>query len=116
MSHDSRTPIWSWRAALAFGGLATVLLGVGHAPASTTRDVGINDFKYAPPVLIVPAGTTVRWTNHDEESHTVTSATAAFTSAGLSNEETFAETFTRRGRYQYFCALHPHMRATVVVK
>jgi plastocyanin len=116
MSHPPRTPIWSWRAALAVAGVATVLLATGHAPASTARDVGIKDFKYAPQVLTVPVGATVTWTNHDEDPHTVTSATGAFTSTGLSNEETFAQTFTRPGTYPYFCALHPHMRATVVVQ
>ncbi len=116
MNYPRRTPIWSWRAALAVAGLATVLLAAGHAPASLTRDVGIKDFTYAPPVLTIPVGSTVMWTNHDEDPHTVTSATGAFTSAGLSNEETFAQTFTRPGTYQYFCALHPHMRATVVVQ
>ena len=30
--------------------------------------------------------------------------------------ETFAETFKWPGRYQYFCALHPQMRATVIVE
>jgi plastocyanin len=40
----------------------------------------------------------------------------SYTSAGLDQSEAFSHTFTARGRYQYFCALHPHMTATVVVK
>ena len=27
-----------------------------------------------------------------------------------------AQTFTRPGTYAYFCALHPHMKATLIVK
>jgi plastocyanin len=64
----------------------------------------------------VPAATTVTWTNHDEEPHTITSTTGAFGSAGLSQDDTFTQTFTRPGRYAYFCALHPQMRAVVVVR
>jgi plastocyanin len=59
---------------------------------------------------------TVTWTNHDEEPHTITAAAGAFGSAGLSHEETFTRTFTDRGTYRYFCAVHPRMRATVIVK
>jgi len=78
--------------------------------------VGIKEFRFAPAALEVPRGTTVTWVNHDEETHTITSTTGAFASAGLGNDETFAKTFTRPGTYEYFCALHPKMRATVIVK
>jgi plastocyanin len=78
--------------------------------------VDIKDFTYGPSKLTVPAGTRVTWTNHDEEPHTITSATGTFTSTGLSHEETFSQTFTRPGTYAYFCALHPQMKATVIVR
>ena len=106
---------WPWRAAIV-AGLALAALMAGHASASSPVAVGIEEFTFAPARLTVPVGTTVRWTNHDEEPHTVTSATGAFSSVGLSNEDTFSQTFTHPGTYQYFCALHPHMKATVVVK
>jgi plastocyanin len=106
---------WPWRAAIV-AGLALGAVTAAHASAASSAAVGINEFKFAPAVLTVPVGTTVTWINHDEEPHTVTSATGAFGSAGLSNEETFAQTFTRPGTYAYFCALHPHMKATLIVK
>jgi plastocyanin len=102
------------RAVLAIGAM-TVLAGT-QALAGTPPRIGIKEFKYAPSVLSVPVGTTVTWINHDEEPHTVTSATGAFASPGLVNEETFAQVFRTKGTYQYFCSLHPHMKATVVVK
>lgn len=87
-----------------------------HARGAGSGAVGIKEFKFAPAALEVPRGTTVTWVNHDEETHTITSATGAFASGGLGNDETFAQTFTRPGAYEYFCALHPRMRATVIVK
>ena len=105
-----------WRRYAALGALVGVTLIAGRAPAASGIAVGIKDFKYQPTTLSVPVGTTVTWTNHDEETHTVTSATSAFTSAGLGHDEAFAQTFKRAGTYTYFCALHPHMRATVLVK
>jgi plastocyanin len=107
-------PAW-WRWALVALGPLVVSTGT-HALAVTTPTIGIKEFTYRPPIVTVRPGTTVTWVNHDEEPHTVTSATGAFASPGLVNEDTFAQTFTTPGTYQYFCALHPHMRATVVVK
>ena len=115
MKPRNTTARWPWRAAIV-AGLALAALTAAHASAASSAAVDINEFKFAPAVLMVPVGTTVTWINHDEEPHTVTSATGAFGSTGLSNEETFAQTFTRPGTYAYFCALHPHMKATLIVK
>jgi plastocyanin len=96
-------------------GITALLIGV-HAEAAKAPTVGIEHFTYAPATLTVSVGTRVTWVNHDEEPHTVTSATGAFASSGLVNEDSFAQTFGKPGTYQYFCALHPHMKATVVVR
>ena len=104
-----------WRMTI-MAGLAASMLMATHASAASAVSVDIKDFTFAPVRLTVPVGATVTWTNHDEETHTVTSATGAFRSAGLGNEESFSETFTDPGTYQYFCALHPHMKATVIVR
>jgi plastocyanin len=77
--------------------------------------VDIRDSRYLPPTLTVPAGTTVRWTNRDEETHTVTSTDAAFGSAGLDLGEEYTHTFTAPGVYPYTCDLHPFMHGTIIV-
>jgi plastocyanin len=104
------------RITLAAGALLALLLAASHGIAARPTAVDIKDFKYGPPELTVRVGERVTWTNHDEETHTVTSATGAFASSGLSHEDSFAQTFTTPGRYAYFCALHPQMKATVVVR
>jgi plastocyanin len=104
------------RIAVMIGLVLAGSMVTGHALAARSAAVGIKEFKFAPTALEIRTGTTVTWTNRDEETHTITSATGAFASAGLGNDETFAQTFTRPGTYEYFCALHPKMRATVIVK
>ena len=111
MSDHGRTLRWL---ALATAVAASVL--GGQALAVTSPTIGIKEFKYTPARVTVPVGTTVTWINRDEEPHTVTAASGAFSSAGLVHDDTFAQTFTKPGTYTYFCALHPHMKATVVVK
>src|SRR5205085_9975702 len=114
MKGDTRARACCRRALVGIGVMA-LLIGA-HALAATRPTIGIKDFKYGPPMLSVPMGTTVMWVNHDEEPHTVTSATGAFSSAGLVNDDTFMQTFTKPGTYEYFCKIHPFMKGTVVVK
>lgn len=114
MKDRARVMGWTTGGLVAVG-VAVWLTGTPALTAKPTT-VGIKEFKYAPPALTVSLGTTVTWVNRDEEPHTVTSATGAFASTGLVKDDSFAQTFTKRGTYQYFCALHPHMKATVVVR
>jgi plastocyanin len=114
MKDNTRARAWYRRASGAVGVMA-LLIGA-HALAATPPTIEIKGYKYGPPMLSVPAGTTLTWVNHDEEPHTVTSTTGAFNSAGLVSDDTFVQTFTKPGTYQYFCKVHPYMKGTVVVK
>jgi len=78
--------------------------------------LAIDNLQFNPPSLTVPVGTTVTWTNRDKDEHTVTSSTRLFSSAGLDPNETYSFRFDTPGTYAYFCALHPHMTAQIVVQ
>jgi len=80
--------------------------------------VAIDNFAFAPALMIVAPGTKVTWTNKDEEPHTVTSADGGLTfkSPALDTDDKFSFTFDKPGTYKYFCSIHPHMVATIVVK
>ncbi len=56
------------------------------------------------------------WINQDDDTHTVTEANRLFSSQGLDPGQAFSHTFTAPGTYSYYCAIHPHMTATVIVK
>ena len=86
--------------------------------ASATLKVEIDNFKFEPRELIVKVGQSVTWINHDDVPHTATvkGKSPAFDSKLLDTDEQFSFTFTKPGTYAYYCKLHPHMTATIVVK
>ena len=61
-------------------------------------------------------GTTVTWTNKDDVPHTVVSTTKKFRSSVLDTDDRFSYTFNATGEYDYFCSVHPHMTAKVIVQ
>jgi len=77
----------------------------------------IEGFRYLPTNLNVKVGTTVTWKNNDTAPHTVTSLDRVKTldSDDLAQGDTFSFTFDTPGIYEYFCAIHPNMKATVTV-
>jgi plastocyanin len=87
----------------------------GDAPVATNT-VSIQNFAFAPGTATVKAGTTVTWTNQDQDPHTVTSMNGGpLQSPPLTNGQSFRFTFTKPGRFDYLCTIHPFMTGTVVV-
>ncbi|SRR6266404_6160064 len=86
------------------------------AAAAKAAAVNIDNFNFTPPTLVVEPGTTVTWTNADDSPHTVRENDGKFKSAALDTDDTFSQTFTAPGEYQYFCSIHPRMVGKVVVK
>ena len=79
-------------------------------------EVKIDNFSF-PMTLTVAAGTTVTWTNDDDVPHTVVSDDRmTFKSRALDTGEKFSYTFTKPGKYAYFCSVHPRMTAEVLVQ
>jgi plastocyanin len=78
--------------------------------------VKIDNFTFGPAKLTVKAGTTVTWENVDDIPHTVVATNRAFKSKALDTNDKFSFTFTTPGTFEYFCSLHPHMKATIVVE
>jgi nitrite reductase (NO-forming) len=71
---------------------------------------------YSVNVLTIKVGTTVTWTNDDNQLHTVTAVDGSFDSGFLDPGATFSYTFGEVGDFEYFCLPHPWMRARVVVE
>jgi plastocyanin len=77
--------------------------------------VSIANFAFVPAMVTVRVGTTVTWTNRDQEAHDVTATGGVFSSPALNMGDSFRFRFTKPGRYGYLCTIHPFMTATVVV-
>ncbi len=74
------------------------------------------DFMFAPTSLEVAAGSTVTWTNKDDEPHSVVSDGGLFRSGALDTNESFSFRFDKPGTYHYACSIHPRMVGTIVVR
>jgi plastocyanin len=90
--------------------------GVAAVAAATPATVNIENFKFAPPTLTVPAGTTVVWKNEDDSPHRIGDTTGLLKSTALDTDATFSHTFGAPGEYPYICTLHPYMRGKIIVK
>jgi plastocyanin len=88
----------------------------GGTTVSSKAEVRIDNFSYSPPTLVVAPGTTVTWTNADDDAHTVVEKDRKFKSSALDTDDTFSQTFAEPGEYEYFCSLHPRMAGKIVVK
>jgi plastocyanin len=86
------------------------------SPAAVAGDaVTIDNFAFAPATLTVKVGSTVTWTNRDEEPHTVAAVDGSFHSPGMGTGATYSHTFPIAGKFDYVCSIHPSMHGTVVV-
>lgn len=90
-----------------FGGLSAA------QPADPARIV-VKDFMFQPMSLTVKAGSTVTWTNMDEEPHTV--ASSLFRSSALDTKDSFSFKFEKTGTFTFVCTIHPQMVGTIVVE
>jgi plastocyanin len=87
------------------------------AAAPVTLDIAITDKVYAPHVVVVPVGSTVRFPNHDPFNHNVFSLSEPNTfDLGLYGRgEAKSWTFQHPGLVRVYCNVHPRMVAYVLV-
>lgn len=86
------------------------------APAGGVT-VGITNSRYETTEILVSVGETVTVTNNDPFAHTVTSkdgSAVEFDSGRFGQGETFEVSFDEAGTYEFFCQVHPTMRAMIV--
>lgn len=113
--------------ALAYAFFLVFLLTGGPAGSSQAKEaaanqpaaaseVRIGNFTFAPAEITVAPGTTVTWVNEDDIPHLVAASSDGFRSKALDTDQKYSFTFTAAGTYEYFCALHPHMKGKVIVK
>ena len=78
--------------------------------------VAIRGFKFVPTEVNIKVGETVVWTNEDTAPHTVESSDGTLRSDELAKGDTYSHTFTKAGKYDYICGIHPSMKGSVTVQ
>jgi plastocyanin len=103
---------------LLLGAMAAVVSYATAAGAAVEGSTVVmaKDFMFAPASLTVAAGSTVTWTNRDDEPHTIVSDSGPFHSAALDSNESFSFRFDKPGTYRYTCSIHPCMAGTILVR
>jgi plastocyanin len=101
---------WLAAAVLAAGGVSVAI-----ADGAAIR-ISAKDFMFSPTTVTVKVGSTVTWTNLDDEPHTVFSDAGLFRSSALDTKDSFSYKFDKAGTYHYVCTIHPRMVGTIVVE
>src|SRR5437867_3381184 len=95
-----------------------------EAPASVTTaarpvtvEIAITEKTYAPHVVVIPVGSTVRFPNHDPFNHNVFSVSEpnSFDLGLYGRGEAKSYMFTHAGLVRVYCNVHPRMVAYVLV-
>ncbi len=84
---------------LAACGASTTQLPPGPAVSAT-------DNAFMPRELDIQPGQTVTWVNNGQTAHTVTADDGSFNSGFFQPGAVFKHTYTKPGRYPYYCSLH----------
>ena len=92
------------------------LQGASLAQTAEPTRIVVKNFMFQPMSLTVEAGSTVTWTNMDEEPHTVVSTGGVFRSNALDTKDSFSFKFDKAGTYGFVCSIHPQMVGTIIVK
>jgi len=90
---------------------------VTTAARPVTVEIAITDKTYAPHVVVVPLGSTVRFPNHDPFNHNVFSVSEpnSFDLGLYGRGEAKSNTFAHPGLVRVYCNVHPRMVAYVLV-
>jgi len=97
---------------------AMFFAGATAAAAGEVAEVQIKKLIYMPAEITVHVGDTVAWTNDDFVAHTATLKTASgeiVWDVPIAPGKTASLQMTQAGSLEYFCRLHPNMKATITV-
>lgn len=83
---------------------------------SAEQTIIIEDFAYAPGNLQVPLGANVTWTNRDGAPHSATAQDESWDTGVLGKGKSGTVAFSIAGTFDYYCSVHPSMKARLVVQ
>ncbi len=99
------------------GGSGSGAAGRTTASPVATNSLTISNFMFSPMRTTVAPGSTVKVTNKDSVTHTLTAAGGQFNTGDIGPGQT--KTFTapmNAGTYNYICNIHQYMMGAIVVR
>jgi plastocyanin len=78
----------------------------GSNPSTSGPTVSAIDNAFSPKELHIKAGETVTWVNNGQTVHTVTADDNSYDSGLFNPGAQYSHTYTKPGRYSYYCTLH----------
>jgi len=85
------------------------------------NEIYIQGMAFSPANRTISVGATLKWTNKDAATHTVTSGvpgtpSGVFDSGNEGTNGTFSFTFSQTGTFKYYCKIHSSMTGTITVQ
>lgn len=80
------------------------------------NEVWMQNSTFGPSSITVAVNTTIKWTNKDGTTHTVTGTGGLFNSGNIGSGGSYSHQFTIKGTYPYTCTIHSGMNGTVIVQ
>jgi plastocyanin len=105
--------------ALVLGAASLSVLAATSAEAGSTKhdSITISNFMYAPMVIDVQPGATIKVTNKDSVTHTLSAVDGKFNTGNIRPGATKSFKAPKKpGKYHYICMIHQFMTGTIVVK
>jgi alcohol dehydrogenase (cytochrome c) len=97
--------------------VATSNVSIGHLWDSDAKAPGAEaEYSFAPQIVRLTVGSSVRWTNDGGLPHTATAQNGAWDTGELSPGQSNSITLDRPGIYAYSCIPHPWMFGQVIVE
>jgi plastocyanin len=85
--------------------------------SSKTASITIKNFMFSPMKLTVTPGETIKVTNKDTVTHTLTSTNGKFNTGNVAHDVTKSfKAPMKPGVYDYICSIHQYMTGEIIVK
>ena len=104
---------------LAACGSGTATMSGSSTPSgsSSGTSITIKNFMFMPMSLTVSPGATIKVTNEDSVTHTLTATGGQFNTGDVTHDQTKTITAPMKaGTYHYLCNIHQYMMGTIIVK
>ena len=93
----------------------------GNTGTQGANEIFISGMAFSPSSKTISAGTTIKWINKDNVTHTVTSGvpgspSGTFGSGNFGQNGEFSYKFDQVGTFKYFCDIHQSMTGTIIVQ